>query len=409
MTDNPFGKVDETGTVFVRIGDDWREVGQYPDGSHEEAMAFFVRKFADLEGQVRLLEQRVRGGANAKDVAKSAARLQEQVEQANAVGDLAALKTRLEKISSASDELAAAQQEEQRAAAEAAEQERTQIVLAAEAIAARDLSNVKWKDVSAEIEALFGQWKEHQANGPRLPKSTGDALWKRFRTARTTVEAARRQFFAQLDTQHRSAKNEKQRLVEQARALASQGADGIPAYRRLLDEWKAAGRAGRKIDDALWADFKAAGDVLFEAKAEVRAVEDAEYAENLTAKRALLEEAKPLLEATDRRSARETLTKIQRRWDEIGRVPRDSIREVEDGLRKIEQHVKSLEDKHWQESDPERKARSAGLAGQLEDAIESLEKDLAAAKDAGDAARVSSLEAELATKRQWLEIALAAG
>ena len=409
MTDNPFGKVDETGTVFVRIGDDWREVGQYPDGSHEEAMAFFVRKFADLEGQVRLLEQRVRGGANAKDVAKSASRLQQQVDEANAVGDLAALKARLEKISSASDELAAAQQEEQRAAAEAAEQERTQIVLAAEAIAARDLSNVKWKDVSAEIEALFGQWKEHQANGPRLPKSTGDALWKRFRTARTTVEAARRQFFAQLDTQHRSAKNEKQRLVEQARALASQGADGIPAYRRLLDEWKAAGRAGRKIDDALWADFKAAGDVLFEAKAEVRAVEDAEYAENLTAKRALLEEAKPLLEATDRRSARETLTKIQRRWDEIGRVPRDSIREVEDGLRKIEQHVKSLEDKHWQESDPERKARSAGLAGQLEDAIESLEKDLAAAKDAGDAARVSSLEAELATKRQWLEIALAAG
>lgn len=406
MTDNPFGKVDETGTVFVRLGEEWREVGQYPDGTHAEALAFFERKFLDLEGQVRLLEQRVRSGANAKDVAKSATKLQQQIEDAKAVGDLAALQTRISAITSQSDELAQKQQAEQQAAIEAAEAERTQIVLAAEAIAARDLSSVRWKDVSAEVDALFEQWKKHQTTGPRLPKSVGDSLWKRFRAARTTVEAARRQFYAQLDSQHKGAKAEKQRLIEQAKALAPKGAEGITAYRRLLDDWKAAGRAGRRIDDALWAEFKAAGDVLFEAKAEEQAVEDAAYTENLTAKRELLEEAKPLLQATDRRSARDTLTKIQRRWDEIGKVPRDGIREVEDGLRRIEQHVKSLEDKHWQDSNPERKARSAGVAGQLEDAIETLQAQIA---ETSDASRVAELEAELATKQQWLEIARAAG
>ena len=30
-----------------------------PDGTTEEALAYFVRKFSDLEGQVSLLEQRV--------------------------------------------------------------------------------------------------------------------------------------------------------------------------------------------------------------------------------------------------------------------------------------------------------------------------------------------------------------
>lgn len=409
MPDNAFGKVDETGTVFVRIENEWRKVGQYPDGTHEEALALFERKYADLEGQVRLLEQRVRGGANANDIAKSAAKLAEQVAEAKAVGDLPALSARLSAITEKSDTLAQQQREEQQAALAAAEQERTQIVLAAEAIAARDLSNVKWKDVSAEVEALFAQWKDHQANGPRLPKSTNDALWKRFRAARTTVEAARRQFFAQLDAQHKHAKQEKQRLIEESKALASRGADAIPAYRALLDQWKAAGRAGRKIDDALWADFKAAGDVLFEAKAEIRAAEDAEFNDNLVAKRALLKDAEPILKIKDRVAARDALSPIQRKWDEIGKVPRDNIREVEDGLRKIEQHVRSLDDAHWNETNPERKARSEGLAGQLEDSIEQLEADLAKAKSSKNAARAKDLESELATKRQWLEVARAAG
>ncbi|HIY67724.1 MAG TPA: DUF349 domain-containing protein [Candidatus Agrococcus pullicola] len=409
MPENPFGKVDETGTVFVRYEDDWHEVGQYPDGTHEEALALFERKFADLEGQVRLLEQRVRGGANASDIAKSANKLAEQVAEGKAVGDLAALATRLRAITEQSDELAEQQREEQRAALAKAEEERTQIVLTVEAIAARDLSNVKWKDVSAEIEALFAQWKAHQANGPRLPKSTNDALWKRFRAARTTVEAARRQFFAQLDAQHKQAKTEKQLLIDEAKALAPKGADGIPAYRSLLDRWKAAGRAGRKVDDALWAEFKAAGDVLFDAKAEIRAAEDAEFAENLVAKRALLDEAKPILDATDRNAAREALTKIQREWDEVGKVPRDSIREVEDGLRRIEQHVRSLDEQHWNATNPERKARSEGLAGQLEESIEQLEVEITAAKQAKNDKKVSELESELETKRQWLEVARAAG
>ena len=76
MTDNAdtrWGRVDETGTVFVTDRGTERAVGQYPDGTAEEALAYFKRKFAELEGQVRLLEQRARGGAPAADVAKTVA------------------------------------------------------------------------------------------------------------------------------------------------------------------------------------------------------------------------------------------------------------------------------------------------------------------------------------------------
>jgi len=397
-----WGRVDETGTVYVTDRGAERAVGQYPDGTPEEALAYFTRKYAELEGQVRLVEQRARGGAPAADVAKTVAHLTTALEDAAAVGDLESLRTRLGALSGTVEKLTEEQQAEQRAALAEAIAHRTAIVEQAEAIAAKDPQSLQWKQVSATLDELFAQWKDHQQNGPRLPKKEADELWKRFRGARSTVESHRRAFFAGLDAEHKEAKTRKQALVAKAEALAGQGTAGIPAYRRLLDEWKLAGRAGKKVDDALWAAFKAAGDVLYAAKAEVDARENEEFAGNLEAKLALLTEAEPLLKATDRVVARNTLTNIQRRWDAIGKVPRDQVKVVEERLRRIEQAVKALEEEHWQKNDPEKKARSQGLAAQLHEAIAALEAALARAKAAKDATKVAELEESLEARRAWL-------
>ncbi|QAY73905.1 DUF349 domain-containing protein [Agromyces protaetiae] len=399
----PWGRVDETGAVFVRTSDGEREVGQYPDGTPEEALAYFERKFADLAGQVGLLEQRVRRGAPAADVAKAVAHLRESVATANAVGDLDSLAKRLEALSGTTKELTEQQQAEQKAALEAAVAERTEIVVAAEQLAAQDPAKTQWKQTSGQLDALFERWQRHQQDGPRLPKNDANELWKRFRAARSTIEQHRKAFFAELDAAHRDVRSRKQALIDRAEALASRGADGVADYRSLLDEWKLAGRAGKKLDDALWAKFKAAGDVLFQAKAEVDARDDEEYRGNLEQKLALLTEAEPLLQATDPAAARNTLGKIQRQWDEIGRVPRDQVRTVEDRLRKIEQHVRSLEDERWQREDPEKKARSEGMLGQLQDAIAKLEAELAAAEASGDKKAVAAAKEALDARRAWLK------
>lgn len=400
------GRVDADGTVAVKDGDDWRIVGQFPDATPDEALAYFERKFAELEGQVRLLEQRIRGGANAKDVAKAASHLHRNVTSASAVGDIPSLLGRLDALRGELGELEAQQQAESKAELEAAAAERTRVVESIEQLAAGDLGDVQWKQMMQKVDLLFADWQRLQKDGPRLPKGQADALWKRFRDARSTLETARRKFFAELDASHKDVRARKQALVEQAQALAPKGVDGIPAYRALLDQWKAAGRAGRKVDDAMWAQFKEAGDVLFQAKSEQVAVDNEEYAANLAAKQALLDEAAPILEIKDRAAARDALIGIQQRWDEIGRVPRESLREVEDRMRKIETHVRELDEQHWKSHNPERKARSEGLAGQLEEAIEKLEAELGETKDAK---RRGELEAELETKRSWLEVVAAAG
>ncbi|MEI5582960.1 MULTISPECIES: DUF349 domain-containing protein [unclassified Agromyces] len=406
MTDSaqqPWGRVDETGTVFVRTSEGEREVGQYPDATPEEALAYFERKYADLAGAVSLLEQRVRRGASAADVAKAVATLQANVAGAHAVGDLESLERRLEALSGTTQELTAQQQAEAKAAVETAIAERTVIVEQAEALAAQDPAKTQWKQTSAELDALFAAWQKHQQEGPRLPKGEANDLWKRFRAARSTIEQHRKAFFAELDAAHRDVRQRKQRLIERAEALAPRGADGVADYRALLDEWKLAGRAGKKVDDALWAKFKAAGDVLFQAKAEVDAKDDEEYRANLEQKIALLDEADALLASKDPRAARSTLNGIQRRWDEIGRVPRDQVRTIEDRLRKVENHVRALEDERWQREDPEKKARSEGMLGQLHDAIAKLESELADAEASGDAKAAAEAREALEARRAWLK------
>ena len=399
----PWGRVDETGTVYVREAEGERAVGQYPDATPEEALAYFERKYVELNGQVTLLEQRAKGGAPAADIAKSVANLTVAVANANAVGNLAALAERLGALGGAVSELTEQQSIETKAASATAVAERAEIVTEAERLAAEDPAKTQWKQTSAALDALFAKWQAHQHDAPRIPKGEANDLWKRFRAARTTIEQNRKAFFAELDSAHKDVRTKKQNLIEQAEGLAPRGADGVSAYRALLDEWKKAGRSGKKQDDAMWAKFKAAGDVLYSVKSEVEAQDNEEFSANLVQKLELVTEAETLLSTTDRNAARDTLTTIQRKWDLIGKVPRDQVKPIEDRLRKVEAVVRKLDDDHWKRNNPETKARTEGLAGQLNDAIAKLEAELATAQKGQNARAIKDATEALEARKTWLK------
>jgi hypothetical protein len=398
----PWGRVDETGTVYVREATGERVVGQYPDGTPEEALAYFERKFTELAGQVTLLEQRVKRGAPAADVAKTVKTLGASIAGANAVGNLAALQARIEALGGTVTELTEKQSEEAKALVAQALAEREAMVVEAETLAAQDPAKAQWKQVTATLDDIFARWQKHQADGPRLPKNESNELWKRFRAARATIDGHRKAFFAELDSVHKDARATKQALVEKAEALISKGADGIPAYRALLDDWKAAGRAGKKFDDALWAKFKDAGDALYSAKSEIDAKDSVEFEANLALKLELLAEAEPLTSETDRVKAKEALLSIQKRWDKIGKVPREQVKVVEDRLRKVEAAVRKLDEDHWQRNNPERQQREEGFLGQLTEAIAKLERELEAAKAGGDKKKIAEAQEALDARRAWL-------
>ncbi len=401
-----FARVEDDGHVFLLVGAEEFPVGQYPDASKDEALAYFVRKYDDVASQVLLLEQRVHAKAPSTDMAKTAEHLRSQVADRKLVGDVVALEQRIDAVLQAISELEKAERaaHEELKAKELALREG--LVAEAEKLAAQDPETVQWKSSSTRMNELFELWKAAQKNGPRLGRGTEDALWKRFRSARTVFDRHRRAYFSQLDSDNAEAKQAKEALIARAEALATSTDWGQTSsdYRQLMDEWKASKRASRKDDDALWARFRAAQDRFFDARKNANEAVEEEYGANLVVKEELLVEARRLMPVKDATSARKALQSIRDRWEEAGKVPRADMGRVEAALREVEDAVKAAEDVHWQKTNPETQARTNSALSQLESAIVTLEADLAAAQAAGDSKRIASAKEALEARQQWLDM-----
>lgn len=398
-----FGRIDEDGNVWVNDGGKERIVGGYPDGAPEDPFALYVRRYADLEATVNLFETRM-ATLPPRDIDQTVKVLREQLIEPPVVGDVAALRQRVEQLA----EKAEAQKEEYKAGREAAKREalelRESIVAEAESLSGQDPERTQWKQSGARLRDLLEQWKDNQRKGPRLDKATEDALWKRFSAARTVFDRNRRQFFAALDERHGSVKATKEKLIKEAEALQDSEDWGptSQAYRDLMDRWKAAGRASRKDDDSLWNRFRAAQQVFFDKRRSHDQATDAEYSKAVEAKEALLVEAEAILPITNPAEAKEQLRDIQDRWADAGRVPSRDVARLENRLRKVEDALRSAEESEWRKTNPETQARAQGMIAQLQDSIDDLQRQKDAAEAAGDAKLAAEIGDALATKEAWL-------
>jgi hypothetical protein len=289
---------------------------------------------------------------------------------------------------------------------------RTAIVDEAERIAAISPEKMQWRPTGERLRVLLDQWKEIQHTGPRVDRTSEEDLWKRFSHARTTFDRERRHYFASLEQTNSDAKSVKEGLVSEAERLAAstEWGDTARIFRDLMTQWKAAGHASRKDDDALWARFRGAQDAFFAGRTAASQQTDEEFQANLEVKLGLLARGEALVPVRDLSAARATLRDIQEKWEQAGKVPRADVQRVEGRLRDVEKSIRDAEQVSWQRSNPETKARAEGALAQLQAAIESLEADLAKAKKADDSRAVEAAEAALAARRSWLEqVARAAG
>lgn len=392
-----FGRVDQDGTVFVRTAAGERSVGQVPDVPVEEAMAFFTRRYEALELEVSLLERRVTSGAlSPDDAAGSVKTVRAAVDGAHAVGDLDGLLGRLDALAPRLAEARAAKRAERAKATEAARAAKESFVTEAEKLAAGN----DWRGGVNRFRALLDQWKAL----PRLDRATDDELWHRFSSARTTYTRRRKAQFAQQGEQRETARMAKEKLVVEAEALADSTEWGptTGAYRDLMTQWKQAGSAPRGVDETLWRRFRAAQDAFFAAKTAAMSEQDTEFAANAEAKEALLTEAEAKLPVTDPAAGRAMYRDLLERWSALGKVPRDSIRPLENRLRAVEEAVDHAEEDRWRRTNPEARARAEETAAKLEAQIAQLEDQAAKAEARGDARRAADARGSAATYREWL-------
>lgn len=386
-----FGRIEEDGTVILLAPEGEVVVGQWAAGDPAEGLAFYARRYDDLVVEVDLVERRLGDGrAPAEQAEAVLTRVREALAARAFVGDVAALEARCDRLAAdvdAAKVAARVRKAEQRESALAA---RRVLVDEAESLSGSN----SWKATTERYAAIVEEWKAL----PRADRTAEQELWQRISAARTAFDKRRRQHFTEVDGQRKEALGRKRDLIARAEALSvsTDWANTSRALRDLQADWKAAPRGSKTDEDKLWKRFKAAQDAFYAARTASDEAADAELRANVPAKLALVEQAEALLPVTDLKAAKSALRGIQSRWDAAGDLPKADREKLERRLKKVEETIRSGEEKAWQSSAP-----AAGNAAFTE-ALAKLEAKRDTALARGDAKTAASLDAQIASTRALL-------
>lgn len=388
-----WGRVDPDGTVYVKTVDGEREVGSWQAGDVESGLAHYIRRYEDVVTEVALLEQRLKSGASKSgQVIAKAREIGSGLDSAPIVGDIEGLRRRTDALIVTAEEAMVGENAAREAERARSIAQKESLCVEAEKLA----ESTQWKAAGDRLKAIAEEWKA--IRGP--DRKTGDALWKRFAAARDVFGKNRGTHFSELDRQRETAREAKAALVKEAEQLSA-STDWAPTANRmkaLMTQWKAAPRAGRDTEDELWTKFRAAQDAFFAARSAVFSKQDAEYEGNKVRKEELLADAEKMDPTSDPQGAQAALRSLQDRYEKIGKVPRDSIRELDDRMRAVEAKVRAALDARWAGSTTAENPMLASMRDNVADASEKL----ARAQKSGDPKRIQAAEEDLAKWQGWL-------
>ena len=171
-----------------------------------------------------------------------------------------------------------------------------------------------------------------------------------------------------------------------------------------MARWKAAGAAPREVDDALWAEFRGLQDQFFNARQATLSEQDAEFRTNLEAKEALLAAAEAeIVPVRDLAASRAAFRTFLEAYNTHGKVPRESIRGLDNRVRALESAIREAEDAEWKRTDPEARSRAEETVAMLSNEIDKLTEKITKAEARGDAKAADKARDSIATYQTWLD------
>jgi hypothetical protein len=171
---------------------------------------------------------------------------------------------------------------------------------------------------SRKMRELQARWKEVAL----APRTQGEAMWQRFKTAQDAVFAKTSAHMAAQQEERGANLAKKQSLCERAEALSgsSDWVKTASAIQALQAEWKTVGPVSRGSEKAVWERFRAACDAFFTRRHEDLKKRKDEWSANLTRKEALCAAVEALVESTDWEQTAAQLKRLQAEWKGIGPV-----------------------------------------------------------------------------------------
>ena len=193
-----------------------------------------------------------------------------------------------------------------------------------------------WEKASQAVIELQGEWKKIGF----APQKMNVKIFERFRLANDEFFSKKAEYFKVLKQQYAVNIEKKQKLVEEAKALAT-STEWKKTGEKLIalqKDWKKVGVVPRKQGEQLWKEFLDACNQFFDARNKQNAGARSEEHSNLEKKRKVIAELKALLEnAGD--NVQKQVQALTEKYNAIGHVPfkeKDNIyKEYHDVLDKI--------------------------------------------------------------------------
>ncbi len=181
-------------------------------------------------------------------------------------------------------------------------------------------SSNQWNTTTEALDELLKLWK---SIGP-VPREQNETVWGEFKSILDKFFQEKKEHFEQQRMQHNENYNKKVDLCLRAEAIAKRE-DWKKATEEILqlqEEWKTIGPVSAKQSERVWKRFRGACDQFFAKKGEYFKEIRSSEGENLTKKNAIISELSAFQFGDDKEENLKAIKDFQRRWSEIGHVPR---------------------------------------------------------------------------------------
>ena len=186
------------------------------------------------------------------------------------------------------------------------------------------------------LQKLHEQWREI---GP-VERDKRDALWEVFKKATSQINKNQQEFYNKIREEQVVNLEKKQDLCQQIEELSVKELNSHKSWNKVSQQilniqqtWRTIGFTPKKDNNQIYQRFRDACDIFFNRKRDYYLEHKDKLSENLVLKIELCELAEKLKDSNDWKSTANELIRIQKKWKEIGAVPRKVSNELWDRFR----------------------------------------------------------------------------
>lgn len=202
-------------------------------------------------------------------------------------------------------------------------------------------SSKSWEKATEKIIKTQNDWKLIG----QAPRKENDEIWKEFRAACDVFFEGKKAYYKEIEGKQKEVVEKKRKLIDQAKNIQNSTDWKTTSEKliRLQKEWKNSGNAGQRFENKLWAEFRAACDVFFNAREENLKEQQSALLANVDLKKQVINKLVNIELSGDKKADLTILKEINEEFKAIGNIPNEQRDEINLLFRKtMDAHYEKL-------------------------------------------------------------------